>query len=633
MVLALCFAFAHAWDDLELHEVHEREQRDEQAARERRERRSEDRRREWHVRAINFEGNATYRDKELLSLMELKPKWPSYRTRFTNFRMNSDLAALRAFYRARGFEYADVRLDRIVSDTARARLRVYIAIDEGEQLHVNEVNVSAERFVPRPAMLRRMATRHGAPLTHSDVRRDIRAMDEALGRQGFLEAAIEPVIFVDTAENLANVTFSVREGPKVQAGNITLSGNDGIADWVIRRELAFSSGDTLNLRTLKRSERRLYETGLFSYVEIRPEFDTARAVLEHPDSTYDIHVRLSESEFLRLQGGAGYSTDEGFRVSGSATYRNMFRFGHGLTLTGKLSQISQLAEAVYAMPRFFYLPFQFDTRVYYNRYDNRDLYQGEFSGFRFSVGQQTDNQDLFYQVWLQREWVRWITAPADDLTGPDGVPDDPTESIGLDFIVDTRNDLFNPGKGNYFHIGLEVAGIAGIFGENSNQFYKATFDYRHYFSRRSRYFLSMAARTGVAIPYGRSEVVPVQSRFHGGGSNTVRGFAVNRLATTLPNNDPLSGNFYTFFNLADIRFPIYGWVNGAVFLDAGNVWHDYTEIVSARSLIGDLRWSAGPGLRVDTPIKLIARLDLGFKLDKRPGESAWELHFDLGQPF
>jgi outer membrane protein insertion porin family len=46
----------------------------------------------------------------------------------------------------------------------------------------------------------------------------------------------------------------------------------------------------------------------------------------------------------------------------------------------------------------------------------------------------------------------------------------------------------------------------------------------------------------------------------------------------------------------------------------------------------DLRKSAGTGLRVRTPY-LLLRLDYGFKLDRRLGESRGAFFFSIGQAF
>jgi len=581
----------------------------------------------WRVRSVEFTGNVSYNDRALRSIMELKPKWPSYKVRYTDFMMRSDLEALHGFYRGRGYEYVDVRIGRIDRDSTNGMVRIRIDVNEGPRIRVREVSVEAGIFKMKNSDRRKLLSKSGQPLLHSNVRQDSRLIKETLGHHGFLEAVVEPLVFFDSLENLADIVFQVREGPKVRVGEIVLDGNKGVNDAVLRRELDFRGGDTLSLKEVQRTERRLYSTGLFNFVQVRTMFDSGAAAVGLPDSTYNVRVRVTPTDFFRLQSGVGYSTDEGARVSVLTSYRNLFGYGHSITLDGKVSQVSQRAEAIYFFPWVLYLPIYFETKLYYNRYDNPELYRGVFDGLRFAVGRQTD-YNFLYQVWTQWENVQWIRTPEEDDL-PDEVPDYPTQSIGADIDFDNRNDLFNPTSGNYNHLGVEVA---GVFGGNSNEFVKVIFDSRWYFNYKLRYFWSTALRAGWARPYGESEQVPVQRRFYGGGSSTVRGFDVNKLAV-LPSGDPLKGNFYIFANVIDIRFPIFWWFNGAVFLDAGNVWPDFGDIKSAKQLAQDLRLSAGPGLRVDTPIRLVARLDLGFKLDRRPSESLMVWHFDLGQPF
>jgi outer membrane protein insertion porin family len=591
---------------------------------------------QWRVRSVDFTGNETFKDRALRNVMELRPKWPSYKVGYTEFLMRSDLDALRAFYKSKGYENVDVKVDKVERDTAKSMVKILIGINEGPRTHVSEVKVSADRFEMRPADMRKLLTKPGQPLIHADVRQDGRRIKEDLGFRGFLEAAVEPLVFFDSAESSAEVVFGIKEGPKVAVGGVHLEGHKGFADQVVSRELAFKCGDTLTLRKVRRSERRLYSTGLFNYVQVKAEFDSAAAgsgaaVLDYPDGVYDVRVRVIPIDFFRLQSGIGYSSDEGARLSLLTSYRNLFGYGHAVTLDGKVSQVSQRAEATYLVPWAFYLPLYLEAKLYYNRYDRPDLYQGEFNGARLTIGRST-NYKILYNLWAQLENVEWLRAPVSEDAGPNEVPEIPTQSVGGDLIIDDRGDLFSPTKGSYNRIGLEVA---GVFGGESNHFVKTIVDTRWYFNHKLRYFWSTALRVGWAEPYGESEFVPVQSRFFGGGSNTVRGFEVNRLAV-LPNNDPLKGNFYVFANVIDFRFPLFWWINGAAFLDAGNIWTSYADAAGddgIKGIVSDLRWSAGPGIRVDTPIRLVARLDLGFKLDRREGESRMVWHFDLGQPF
>jgi translocation and assembly module TamA len=46
----------------------------------------------------------------------------------------------------------------------------------------------------------------------------------------------------------------------------------------------------------------------------------------------------------------------------------------------------------------------------------------------------------------------------------------------------------------------------------------------------------------------------------------------------------------------------------------------------------DLMWGAGAGLRYFTPVGPI-RLDWAVPLDRRPGDSPWQIYLSLGQSF
>ena len=77
---------------------------------------------------------------------------------------------------------------------------------------------------------------------------------------------------------------------------------------------------------------------------------------------------------------------------------------------------------------------------------------------------------------------------------------------------------------------------------------------------------------------------------------------------------------------AELRFPLYRILGGVVFVDGGNIWQSYDEIPQG------LRWGAGAGLRLKSFLGSI-RLDYGFKLGRREGESVGSLHFAIGEAF
>ena len=65
----------------------------------------------------------------------------------------------------------------------------------------------------------------------------------------------------------------------------------------------------------------------------------------------------------------------------------------------------------------------------------------------------------------------------------------------------------------------------------------------------------------------------------------------------------------------------------AAFTDAGNVYPLVSELD-----LGDLRYTAGLGLRYRSALGPL-RVDWGYKLNRRRGESAYRFHFTLGHAF
>lgn len=129
---------------------------------------------------------------------------------------------------------------------------------------------------------------------------------------------------------------------------------------------------------------------------------------------------------------------------------------------------------------------------------------------------------------------------------------------------------------------------------------------------------------GAAYAYGNSSEVPYSEQFYCGGANSVRAFTVRsigpgsyRAPAGLVNGYFDQTGTFIFLANTEYRFPILGPLNGAIFLDAGNVWTLKNEAerpggkLKADSFLKDLAFGTGIGLRFDISM-LIIRGDLGF---------------------
>lgn len=158
-------------------------------------------------------------------------------------------------------------------------------------------------------------------------------------------------------------------------------------------------------------------------------------------------------------------------------------------------------------------------------------------------------------------------------------------------------------------------------------------DFNVSYTREFSSKLTAAVRVGAgaAAPFGDTESVPFVKQFFIGGPSSIRAWRIRELG---PGGNPVNENVQPYFQAADfrfefngeLRFPLFWWMKGAVFLDGGNVWTfkpDGPGEAGARPDT-ELRWDSyknialgtGFGLRFDFDY-FVFRFDWGLKL-RRP---------------
>jgi outer membrane protein insertion porin family len=122
------------------------------------------------------------------------------------------------------------------------------------------------------------------------------------------------------------------------------------------------------------------------------------------------------------------------------------------------------------------------------------------------------------------------------------------------------------------------------------------------------------------------QVLVPSLRFFAGGARTVRGVPEDSLGGVDFLGDPIGGGGLLTLN-QEMRFPVYRWLRGVVFVDTGNVFPEVSDV-----RFGDLVGSTGFGLRLVTPFALF-RVDYGKTIWNRPVADSGRWVFGIGQTF
>mgnify|MGYP000039149562 CR=1 FL=1 len=162
-----------------------------------------------------------------------------------------------------------------------------------------------------------------------------------------------------------------------------------------------------------------------------------------------------------------------------------------------------------------------------------------------------------------------------------------------------------------------------IFGSSFSQFVKGSAEMKYYHRFRAEHWLATRLFIGAEHAYGNSKEVPYSEQFYIGGANSIRAFTIRSLGpgSYIPAKDDVDGYFDqtgTFKLEANIeyRFPIWGDLHGAAFVDAGNIWLLKKDPkrpggeLDRKTFLKDIALGTGIGLRYDIGM-LVLRGDLG----------------------
>jgi outer membrane protein assembly factor BamA len=215
--------------------------------------------------------------------------------------------------------------------------------------------------------------------------------------------------------------------------------------------------------------------------------------------------------------------------------------------------------------------------------------------------------------------------------------------------------------GNVFWGIYKLAGVKGekeLFGTPFSQFVKGQMQL--VYNRRVAgidSWLVCRGAVGAAHAYGNSTEVPYAEQFYCGGANSVRAFTVRSLGpgSYHDNNAGSTGYFdqtgtFKFEANVEWRFPLFSVINGALFVDSGNVWLLKNDPqrpggqLKGSTFLKDLAVGTGAGIRVDLGM-IVVRGDLGIGIHApyNTGKSGYynmtsfknslAFHLAIGYPF
>jgi outer membrane protein insertion porin family len=521
---------------------------------------------------------------------------------------------LEDYYYKNGFLDARVEPPRVTLDPQRRGAQVLVVVDEGVRARFAQVDLEG---APPEALsdLRRAADSFlGAPYSRLAAGALRARLEDELARRGFPDAVVKQTDETRSPEGPVAVAISIVSGPRIRIAAVEIRGLERTRRSTVEDLLTLQPGDWYSSDRERESFRALYQSGLFSgvQVELVPGIDAARV----------LRVEVQEADSLELYAEPGYGSYERLRVGLGARYKNLFGTGRTVELAGTLAELAQSGRASLITPRFLGTDVRSTVSVLTSR--RREP--------TFTV-RETGATWLLWRR-FQKELAATLgyafsaTSVSNvDVVGPqvqaliDAVE---TSSVSLTPVWDTRDSVFVPTRGSVSRVTAEYADAA--LGSEL-EFLRLRLSHSTYFDVWNGGVLALSWRGGWIMPVDSTTSIPLQERFFNGGENTVRSFREDQLGPTDPAGNPVGGEAYHVLS-AELRHKLRGNLDGALFYDTGTVQLDHQDFFD----LTGFRTGVGLGLRYVLPIGPI-RLDYGVNPDPRGGEVSYVLHFAVGLSF
>ncbi len=444
-------------------------------------------------------------------------------------------------------------------------------------------------------------------------------------------------------------------------------------------------GDLYRLDDVKKTYSNYSSLGLFRIINIHFK-ELSRTQTDTSDYRYiDSYIELSPRKLQSYQYeivGTNSSGDFGARTNISFTNFNLLRGAENLEvrITGAIESMKRQTNFNYLDPMYeagiemilnipkILVPFR--ARRFTMRYNPRTLFSVSYNyQNRPDYIRTIASTSLSYKI-KGNQFNSHQVSPVEFnyVLLPVGILDPELDSfiigtarassftdhtiLGGRYTFEYNNQIIGrKGDFTYFRSNIEWAGIFlrpimhQIRQENDTAFLKAPYfryvkfdmDFRFNNQITEGNRLVYRVFAGVGYPLGDQRTLPFEKMYFGGGPNGVRAWSSYELG---PGSDTTSSLSYAG-KLGDIkleanleyRFQLFWVMEGALFIDAGNIWSVY-ETRPGTSFAWDrfykeIAVGTGLGFRFDFSFLLI-RTDFGFKL-RDPKISEGSRWIDLNQ--
>lgn len=625
------------------------------------------------IKRILFKGNEHISSKELRNIMYSREDWiMSVLDKAGHYMPDrvelGDRQVIEQHYKNRGYINAKVVDIQTIIDPDSGHLNLEFEIKEGDQYTIKSVRAVGNDILTEEYLTAVLPIRSGNTYSQEGMMNAIKTLEFVWGDLGYIYAHIEPAIIPNDDDKTVSITFNSDIGSKVFLNKIIIRGNKKSRDKIIRRNIILEEGDVITNARMESSKHRVEGLGYFEQRE-----GVNWKINRLDENLADLELILKETKtgnaHLKLGfGGAAASLKSpisSVSLEGNISDSNLFGSGIRMNINGRLGKEEKTIVFNLTNPWMFDKPIFGAIDVFHRRVSYDELrfippvtqkYSGLFAttGLMFAHRNYLFN-DTYLRIATGLEHIKnerpIPPATIPSLFGPDRLlaeksyhdlcvkqfSDGDLALFSVHLGQDKKNHPMHPSRGHSWVVksSFGFSAISGNIGY-------------HKFDIETNWFTPLIAEIdlvyrlhtymGIVTQLG-NHIIPYRELYHIGGPASVRGFLYGQIGPQFSvgygqNTRSASiGGSKAFFLNSELLFPITPdfSMKGILFYDGGAGWDNPNSCEVPQAYLKNnsftYRHSIGVGLRILNPVPV--RIDWGFKLDARKGETAHELHFGM----
>jgi outer membrane protein insertion porin family len=580
---------------------------------------------------VKFDGATVYSQWTLKNSIANRHSYLSWLLDFGLFdkgELKNDKLRLRELYWNKG--YLDFKVEKItvVPDSKDPEyVNITFHIYEGKPYKINMVSIAGNRLYPSSELLPLLMLKKGDIFNNLKVSQAKKNISAKYEEQGYANFACRVTRLPNFKEHSVDLDFIVTEGRKFFVQDVNISGNRLTKDKVIRRELAIQPGDPLDENRIEASKNRLMGMGYFKKV------DTVTVGTDNIGEK-DVNFEVEEKETFEFKIGGGFSdsnslvgmvqlSNSNFDITDPKNY--FYGGGQRFRMQGMFGIDRNNFNIDFTEPWLFDMPLRWDISGYWNMVEY-DYWTERRIGVKTSLTKRFYDDFTSAAVGYKFENVR-VYDVDDDRSKEmrDSETRDWVSQFSLMLNRDTRDSLTEPTSGYQIStLGAVSPKIAG----SSHNFFRLEAKGVYYKSFFEKILIArLAGKIGTVSAFDRNDSVPIYERYFLGGGNSLRGFEYRRVSPVDNQGNNIGGESMALISF-EVTHPIWKFIRGAIFVDAG-----YVGSNSFCFSMNQINVGAGYGLRIKVPyLNAPVNLDLAYPIVNNQDDygSKMRFHFNMG---